>query len=86
MDGFETTRSRNCLRDVMTSEQEEKYYDDVLEMIMENPRRYLDNLDFYDSFRCSFYNYKKKKSKFKVPVREFYDLPVNENNHYLEDL
>ena len=82
--GFETTRSRNCLRDVMTAEQEEEYYNKVLEQVIEDPRRYLDNLEYYDSFRCSFYNYKLKKSKIKIPDnREYYDSPVT---IYKEDL
>ena len=56
-----TTRSRNCLRDVMTKEQEREYYETVLYKVMMNPRRYLDNLDNFDSFRVSFINYSKKR-------------------------
>jgi len=45
----------------MTKEQEREYYETVLYKVMMNPRRYLDNLDNFDSFRVSFINYSKKR-------------------------
>lgn len=59
-----TQRSRNCLRDVMTKEQERIYYESVLERVIENPRFYLDNLDTCDIFKVSFINYSRKRNIF----------------------
>jgi hypothetical protein len=50
--------SYNTLLQVMTKEEERNYYDLVLCSIIEDPRRYLDNLESYDEFRVSFIRYK----------------------------
>lgn len=52
-----TKRSRNCLRDVMTAEEERAFYEENLRLIYENIRYYLDNLEYLDVYRVSFHNY-----------------------------
>jgi len=56
-----TTRSYNCLRDVMTAEQERAFYDNILQRVFCYPRYYLDNLDYLDTFRVSFLEYWEKR-------------------------
>jgi hypothetical protein len=53
--------SYNTLGQVMTLEEEKEYYDLVLCAVIENPRRYLDNLETLDEFRVSFIDYRKSK-------------------------
>ena len=63
-----TKRSRNCLRDVMEADQEREYYNQVLDRIIDNPRKYLDDLEFMDVFRVSFLNYSEKRRKKPKPL------------------
>jgi hypothetical protein len=49
--------SYNTLGQVMTKEEEHEYYDLVLCAVIENPRKYLDNLEVLDEFRVSFLHY-----------------------------
>jgi len=53
--------SYNTLLQVMTKEEEHEYYDLVLCAVIENPRKYLDNLETLDVFRVSFINYSSKE-------------------------
>ena len=43
--------------------EEKKYYLEVLEKVIANPRLYLDNLDNLQTFYVSFIDYSYKKSK-----------------------
>lgn len=47
----------------MTREEEEEYYNEVLDRVIANPRFYLDNLDELSVFRVSFKKYKAQKYK-----------------------
>lgn len=59
------TSGNNWLKDNDYSLEEEKeIYFLTLEDIYNNPRWYLDNLDYLVEYRVSFINYKAKKESF----------------------
>jgi hypothetical protein len=41
----------------MTTEEQREYYNEVLDRVIANPRKYLDNLEYLDVFRVAFINY-----------------------------
>ena len=53
----------NKLSEFMTIEEEHAFFYEVCDRIIANPRFYLDNLDGLSVFKCSFINYKYKKTK-----------------------
>lgn len=65
MNGIEvtlTTKS-NWLRDAGYSvEDQEKIYDDLLTDVIENPRWYLDQLNYLPEFRVNWVNYVKQNN------------------------
>lgn len=52
----------NKLWHFMPIEEEKRYFFDICDRIIANPRFYLDNLDELSTFKVSFINYKKRKA------------------------
>lgn len=45
----------------MSYDEEQAYYEEVLQRVINNPRFYLDHLDELSVFRCSFIHYYPEK-------------------------
>lgn len=58
MQTFRKKLLENRLGYFMTREQEEAFYEEVLQRVILNPRFYLDNLDDLHVFRLSWVEYK----------------------------
>ena len=61
--------SENALYLFMGRNEENKYYHEVLERVIHNPRWYLKHLDELSVFRVSFLNYKPLKPR-KRPKKD----------------
>jgi hypothetical protein len=46
---------------ILSKEEEESYYEDCLQRVLNNPREVLDNLEKLPEFRVSWKNYRKLK-------------------------